>query len=58
MVKKISDGIQRKKIDDREPKILSQEELLKWWPFRRVDGRSLEKLQKKEVLKHSEESLF
>ena len=41
-----------------EPKILSQEELVKWWPFRRVDGRSLEKLQKQEVLKHSEESLF
>ena len=47
-----------KKNQCSEPKILNQEELLKWWPFHRVDGRSLEKLQKQEVLKRSEESLF
>jgi hypothetical protein len=58
MAKKISDGTPREKTDIREPKILSQEELVKWWPFCRVDGRSLEKLQKQEVLKHSEESSF
>lgn len=62
MVKKISDGIQRKKIGEREPKILSQEQLLKWWPFDRVDGQSLERLHKKikkeEVLQHSEDALI
>jgi hypothetical protein len=49
---------EQKKQKFTEPKILSQEELLKWWPFRRVDGRSLEKLQKQEVLKHSEDALI
>ena len=49
---------QQKEKKCTEPKILSQEELLKWWPFRRVDGRSLEKLQKQEVLKHSEDALI
>jgi hypothetical protein len=57
MAKTVTAGKQKEK-KCTEPKILSQEELLKWWPFNRVDGRSLEKLQKKEVLKHSEESLF
>jgi hypothetical protein len=61
MVKKISDGTQRKKIGNGEPKILSQEQLLKWWPFDRVDGQSLErlyrKIKKEEVLKHSEDAL-
>ena len=28
------------------PKILSQEELLKWWPFERVDGKLLERRHK------------
>lgn len=61
MVKKVSDRTQKKKIDDREPKILSQEQLLKWWPFDRVDGQSLErlhrKIKKEEVLKHLEDAL-
>ena len=61
MVKKVSDRTQKKKIDDGEPKILSQEQLLKWWPFDRVDGQSLErldrKIKKEEVLKHSEDAL-
>ena len=33
------------------PKVLSQEELLKWWPFQRVCGKSLEKLHKQSILK-------
>jgi hypothetical protein len=57
MAKTVTAGKQKEK-KCTEPKILNQEQLLKWWPFHRVDGRSLEKLQKQEVLKHSEESLF
>jgi hypothetical protein len=61
MVKKVSDRTQKKKIGNGEPKILSQEQLLKWWPFDRVDGQSLErlhrKIKKEEVLKHSEAAL-
>lgn len=40
-------------------KILSQEELLKWWPFQRACGKSLEKLHKqsqKKVIAEYEES--
>ena len=43
---------------DTTPKILSQEELLKWWPFRRVNGRSLENLHKKQVVEQAERALF
>lgn len=58
MAKKLPDRKSEKKKQPTKPKILSQEELLKWWPFDRVDGRSLEKLQKQEVLKHSEDALI
>jgi hypothetical protein len=58
MAKELFNRKSEKKNQCSEPKILNQEQLLKWWPFHRVDGRSLEKLQKQEVLKHSEESLF
>ncbi len=62
MVKTNSDRKQKKKIGNGEPKILSQEQLLKWWPFDRVDGQSLErlhrKIKKEEVLQHSEDALI
>ena len=45
MVKKSVSRTQRSEIEQH--KVLSQEELLSWWPFDRVDGKSLERLHKK-----------
>ena len=45
MVKKSISRTQRSEIEQH--KVLSQEELLSWWPFDRVDGKSLERLHKK-----------
>jgi hypothetical protein len=39
-------------------KILSQEELLKWWPFQRVCGKSLEAMHKKQTLEQTEDAPF
>ena len=62
MVKTNADRKQKKKIGEREPRVLTQEELLRWWPFDRVDGQSLErlhrKIKKEEVLQHSEDALI
>jgi len=38
-------------------KILSQEELLKWWPFERVDGKILER-RHKQLLKQEPKPQF
>jgi len=46
------------KISDTTPKILSQEELMKWWPFHRVNGKSLENLHKKQIIEQAEQSPF
>lgn len=43
---------------DTTPKILSQEELVRWWPFHRVNGKSLESLHKKQVVEQVEQALF
>jgi len=43
---------------DTTPKILSQEELTKWWPFHRVNGKSLENLHKKQVVEQVEQAPF
>lgn len=43
---------------DTTPKILSQEELRKWWPFRRANGQSLENLHKKQIVEQAEQALF
>ena len=45
MVKKSVSRTQGSEIEQH--KILSQEELLSWWPFERVDGKSLERLHRK-----------
>ena len=45
MVKKSISRTQGSEVEQH--KVLSQEELLSWWPFDRVDGKSLERLHKK-----------
>jgi hypothetical protein len=47
-----------KQTSDTTPKILSQEELLKWWPFQRVSGQSLENLHKKQIVEQTEQAPF
>lgn len=49
---------QSNKTLDTTPRILSQEEVLKWWPFHRVNGKSLENLHKKQVVEQVEQALF
>jgi hypothetical protein len=49
---------QSKQTSDITPKILSQEELLKWWPFQRVNGQSLENLHRKQIVEQTEQAPF
>jgi len=49
---------QSSKTLDITPKILSQEELKKWWPFRRANGQSLENLHKKQIVEQTEQAPF
>jgi hypothetical protein len=37
---------------------LSQEELVRWWPFHRANGKSLENLHKKQVVEQVEQAPF
>jgi hypothetical protein len=47
----------KKKNEPTSSKILSQEELLKWWPFERVDGKLLER-RHKQLLKQEPKPQF
>jgi len=49
---------QSKKTSDTTPRIFSQQEILKWWPFHRANGESLENLHKKQVVEQAEQAPF
>lgn len=56
MAKKVSDGAQRKKVGEREPRVLTQEELLRWWPFERLDPKRFPKQTKTNKLEEYEDA--
>jgi hypothetical protein len=56
MVKTNSDRKQKKKIGEREPRVLTQEELLRWWPFERLDPKRFPKQTKTNKLEEYEDA--